>query len=811
MGRPTLRTSPKRLKKAPKARASSRRGAAVSKIDADKRILLLAPGVRDAKEMGDLLKTAGFSAERCRDMAGLCGKLKDGGGVIVLADAAKEKDALSGLLRALRDEPSWSDIPIIMVVGRDDTAQRALRRLTARGPASEVTFLERPFHPDSLVNAVRVAMKSRLRQYQVRDLLASQRQGEQRLQGILNSISEAFVAVDREWRFTYINRAYMDLVKSLYRSPSELLGHSLWEKFPDIVNAPSGKFYRRAMATQKTATLELFYAPISRWLEIHAHPSPEILSIYVTDITQRKQQEEQLHELSLQIANQARIFDTALSHIADFAYTFDLEGRFTYVNKPLLDLWGLKLEQAVGKNFHDLNYPKDLAQKLQRQIRQVIRTGKQVKDETAYTNPEGLTGYYEYIFTPVFGEDGVEVVAGSTRLITERKRNEAVLREAKETAEAANRAKDRFLAVLSHELRTPLTPVLMTVASMEADPLLSPETRENLSMIRRNVELETKLIDDLLDLSRVAAGKLALNSELIEVNSVVRHAHSICGPYIAEKDLEFNCDYDPSAGLIHADPSRFRQVLWNLFNNAVKFTPKGGRIYVLTRRLGDDRVQIEVRDNGVGIPEELLPRIFDAFEQGGNMMTRQFGGLGLGLAICKALVEMHGGIIRAESRGRDEGASFFIEMPRVEPAPGAMQAVPAVPEAFVDGRALRLLVVEDHRDTANAIARLLRRSGYTVETAADVASALTRTKEIQFDLVLSDLGLPDGDGYELMRWLRERGDIKGIAMSGYGMDEDVRKSREAGYSEHLVKPVNATHLREAIRRVTGELGNGNGH
>jgi CheY-like chemotaxis protein len=231
----------------------------------------------------------------------------------------------------------------------------------------------------------------------------------------------------------------------------------------------------------------------------------------------------------------------------------------------------------------------------------------------------------------------------------------------------------------------------------------------------------------------------------------------------------------------------------------VKFTPAQGNIRVTSARLSPERCEVRVRDSGIGIPPEVLPHIFEAFEQGDARVTRQFGGLGLGLTIAKALVEQHGGSIRAESAGAGQGATFIIELPGDHPALTAV-AQPAVPEAEVPAR-LRLLIVEDHADTARALQRLLGKAGFVVSTAGKVAEALALAGREKFDLLISDLGLPDGTGYDVMAGLQKVQPLPGIAMSGYGMDEDVSKTREAGFSEHLVKPVEVTQLIAAIRRV----------
>ncbi len=374
------------------------------------------------------------------------------------------------------------------------------------------------------------------------------------------------------------------------------------------------------------------------------------------------------------------------------------------------------------------------------------------------------------------------------------------LLEAKEAAELANQSKDRFLAVLSHELRTPLTPALLAVAALELDSDLPAEAREELAMIKRNIELETKLIDDLLDLSRITTGKLTLNSELVHLNEVVRDVCEICHSQVQEQGLTLDVSLDPKAGVINADPARFRQVLWNVLKNAVKFTPVNGSIQISTKRLTDDHCEVRIQDSGAGIPPEVLPHVFNAFEQGGTGITRQFGGLGLGLAICKALMDLHGGSIRAESAGAGEGATFVIQIPgRMLTATARIRLT--LPDNAPPLPPLRLLLVEDNLDTAHILGRLLTRAGFSVLSASNVVGAVALAKTEAFDVLVSDLGLPDGTGHEVMKQVRALRRVPGIAMSGYGMDEDLRRSREAGFVEHLVKPIQASQLIAAIRRV----------
>jgi PAS domain S-box-containing protein len=361
---------------------------------------------------------------------------------------------------------------------------------------------------------------------------------------------------------------------------------------------------------------------------------------------------------------QARLFEKTLSAITDFVYIIDRNGRFLYANKALLNLWGLTLEAAIGKTFFDLKYPEDLATKLHGQIQQVFASRESLSDETEYISPTGVAGHYEYIFSPVLKPDGtVEAVAGSTREITERKRAEAELIEAKRAAEFANQSKDRFLAVLSHELRSPLTPVLMALVVLEQTTDLQLEVREHLAMIKRNIELETKLINELLDLSRISSGKVELEIEIADLNETVRYACASCQSQMRDRRIDLETELHPTPSLMAADSARLQQVFRNVLENAIKFTPEDGTIRITTAPKADGQWEMRVRDSGIGIPEEALRRIFDAFEQASASVTRQFGGLGLGLAVSKALVELHRGTIRAESAGPGHGSTFIVDLP----------------------------------------------------------------------------------------------------------------------------------------------------
>ncbi|MGP0064111.1 MAG: PAS domain-containing protein, partial [Isosphaeraceae bacterium] len=412
------------------------------------------------------------------------------------------------------------------------------------------------------------------------------------------------------------------------------------------------------------------------------------------------------------------------------------------------------------------------------------------------------TGRGRAFFEEIDGQRRAVRLVGTVQDITARKDAEAQLKEAKEAAETASRAKDRFLAVLSHELRTPLSPILTAVALMEMTPGLTPELQEYLAMIRRNIGLETRLIDDLLDLSRVISGKLRLERRPTHLNALVQHVLDIVGDEVRANGLVLETDLVARSDLVDVDPARVQQVVWNLVKNAAKFTPSGGTIRVATRQAGERFVEVEVRDTGKGIAPGALPYIFDAFEQGDPTITQRFGGLGLGLSISKAIVDRHGGTIRAASDGPGLGASFMVTLALLSSSEEGRDDDGLPPAPAPAGR-VRVLFVEDHADTARAMARLLERCGYQVDWADCVAEALRLAAERPFDVVVSDLGLPDGSGYELMRILKDRYGARGIALSGFGMEGDILRGRESGFLEHLVKPVDVGTLDQAIRGIVG--------
>ena len=532
-------------------------------------------------------------------------------------------------------------------------------------------------------------------------------------------------------------------------------------------------------------------------------------STIARDITGRKLAEEALAD------SEARFRQLADS-IPQLAWIARPDGWIFWYNRRWYEYTGTTPEQMEGWGWQDVHDPQTLPKVLQR-WKMSIETGQPLDMEFPLRGADGEFHWFLTRVMPLRNSQGridlwfgtntdisvrkrMEDELASTKLSAERAKAAAEL--AKAAAERANRAKDHFLAVLSHELRTPLTPVVMALSVLERRPDLDPQARELLEMVRRNVELEAILIDDLLDVSRIARGKIELTRSAVPLCTVIQRAVEVCQPDIEARRLHFGVDWGPAAPYwVEADVPRLQQVFWNLLKNAIKFTPHGGCVGIRCRPDGAS-VVIEVNDSGMGIEPEALPRVFNAFEQVEQSITRQFGGLGLGLAISKALVEIHGGQIEAHSTGRNQGATFRVRLPLTVPAGQSdMPSLAAPPNRTV--RPLRILLVEDHGVTAEMMRMVLTEEGHSVETAGDVATALELAGQQPFDLLLSDLGLPDGSGCDLIRELVVRGyRIPAVALSGYGQEEDIQRSREAGFAAHLTKPASRGTLVATISSVT---------
>ncbi len=371
-----------------------------------------------------------------------------------------------------------------------------------------------------------------------------------------------------------------------------------------------------------------------------------------------------------------------------------------------------------------------------------------------------------------------------------------------EHAETANKAKDQFLAALSHELRTPLTPVLATLSAWEVNPQIPRLLRDDIQMMRRNIELETRLIDDLLDLTRITKAKLRIHLEPADLHTIIAATLDIVRTEFSAKQILFHHQLQASPHHLLADPGRFQQILWNLLKNAAKFTPERGSVTLSTSNDPDGSIRLTLHDNGIGMTPETLARIFLPFEQASHDTAQCYGGLGLGLAITNALVRAHHGAITATSEGPYRGSTFTLTFPSIDP-PSSLHR-PANNHSSASKhthRVLSILLAEDHLATANVMSRLLQHLGHHVQIAHSVADALQLLAAPSFDLIISDLGLPDGTGFEILQKSHLARSIPAIALTGFGMEDDAARCLQAGFLAHVPKPVNFQRLQSLLDQV----------
>lgn len=648
----------------------------------EQRVLIFAPMGNDALLTATFLMQSGLTTQACSGMPDLAARVKEGCGLILLAEETLNPEGMPLLSTALSSQPSWSDIPVIIVTSGSELSQIRLRRLELLGRDTNVSLLERPFRAVTLQRMVEVGLRTRLRQYQVRDLLGEVQRNESRVRRILEQTAVGLAELDLDGRFTLVNEQFCAMVR---------------------------------------------------------RSAPELLNLPISDIV----------------------------------------------------------------------HPDDIAESISR--REMLKNGHASRSviEKRYLRPDRSVVWVQDHLSVIRDPQGkLWGIALASADITDRKTAEELAGRARDEAVAASRAKDDFLAALSHELRTPLNPVLL-LASEGAGNLDYPEeARRDFETIERNVSLESRLFDDLLDLTRIAKGKLSIESQDLPLHTSLRDALAIVHDDVQQRGLNLRLDLAPESPFIRGDPVRLQQVFWNVLKNAAKFTPKDGTITVATR-CENRRGVVTISDTGIGMTSEELQRIFDAFAQGDHASghAHRFGGLGLGLAISKTLIELHGGTIAARSEGRGRGSSFRIELPLANPSPkppvtvtGASEGTSA-PFSSNGGPLRHALVVEDHEPTRIALARLLTRRKYEVHTAGSVAEARTIAGQARVELILSDIGLPDGTGYEVMREFAHVDGVRGIALTGYGHQNDIAQSLAAGFSAHLTKPVDVRSLDKALLQL----------
>lgn len=506
---------------------------------------------------------------------------------------------------------------------------------------------------------------------------------------------------------------------------------------------------------------------------------------------------------------QKELFEVTLASIGDAVIVTDTAAQVIFMNETAEKLTGWRrseaLKQPCGTVFKIVN--EGTRATVESPVEKVFRLGSIVglANHTLLIRKDGSEVPIDDSGSPIRDSDGsMRGVVLIFRDFTAHRAAEAKLREINDALQAANRAKDQFMAALSHELRTPLTPVLATLMTWEVSDELPPALHSGVEMLRRNVQLEARIIDDLLDLTRITKGKLSLNPEAVDAHDLIENVIAMYRSDINAKHLTVSQDLSAKRYHVNADSARLQQVFGNIITNAIKFVQSNGHIQIVTANDPAKNLRISFIDDGIGIAADALDRIFTPFEQGTDAITRHYGGLGLGLAVSKSLVEAHRGSLTASSAGQHRGSTFTVTLPSLDSAAAAISRSSGAHCANHDGtrNGFSILFVEDHQDTAEVMSGILRAQGYDVQTCGLVSEAIRLAHDNTFDLILSDVGLPDGTGIDLIRAIRLYSSVPAIALTGFGMDQDVASFREAGFNVHLTKPVNLQRLLIAIDELT---------
>jgi PAS domain S-box-containing protein len=568
--------------------------------------------------------------------------------------------------------------------------------------------------------------------------------------------------------------------------PPEVAAAKWPEHELEVAGGPAGRFEDEGWRVRKDGTR--FWANVV--ITALREESGRLIgfSKITRDLTERRRHEEELRtsEERLRLMIEA---------VQDYAIVIlDAQGRVTSWNSGAQRMKGYAAEEIIGQHFSRF-YPRGASErKSPEHDLEVARRQGRFEDEGWRVRKDGTQFWANAIITAVHDKDqGLLGYIKVTRDLTERRKVQEL--------ETGQREVNEFLAMLGHELRNPLAPIANALGILRLRPDDDPRVRAARDVIDRQVVHLTRLVDDLLDVGRITSGKIALQSERVDVAAVVARALEGSRPLIEARGHALEVALPEGRLAVQGDLTRLAQVVLNLLNNAAKYTPPGGNIRISAAAEGGDAV-IRVRDDGMGISRELLPRVFELFAQGERTLERSEGGLGVGLTLVRRLVEMHGGVVEADSPGPGEGSEFVVRLP--------LLASPAAPTEISDAGGARspsrrVLVVDDNADSAESMGLLLELWGHQPRIARDGPEALRTAAEMRPHLVLLDIGLPGMNGYEVARRLATMPGMQGAvlaAMTGYGQDEDRRRSREAGFTHHLVKPVQASALEEVLARLS---------
>ena len=643
------------------------------------------------------------------------------------------------------------------------------------------------------------------------------------MRAMMESTADGILATDTQGRIRDLNTKLVEM----WSLPQELVEQRDIEKFRACVanklKNPQGYLARIAeIEASPGQSFDLLELANGRSIERHSAGisiGEKVLGRVWSfrDVTQRQESDLILHRL-------ASIVDNS----EDAIVGKDLRSIVTSWNKAAERIFGYSAEEMIGSSIMRLIPPE--LQNEEKEILARIRQGERYNHfDTIRLTKDGRRLHISLTISPIKDTHGIVVGASKiARDITDRKLAEEALREAQRVAAAANaererllaseraarseaertsRMKDEFLATLSHELRTPLNAVLGWANALRVGHPQPAELREGLEAIERNARAQAQMIDDLLDMSSIISGKVRLDVQRLDLPAIVAASIDTVRAGAVAKGVRLQVVIDPLNASISGDPARLQQVFWNLLNNAIKFTPKEGRVQVLLERV-DSHVEVSVIDTGEGISPEFLPYIFDRFQQADASTTRRYGGLGLGLAIVKQLVELHGGTVRAKSAGLGKGATFIVSLPLIilHPAPdewgrqhpqARLQDVPPLPTISLQN--VTAMVIDDESDARLLLKRLLESAGAAVYLAASATDGLQQLLAKPVDVLICDIGMPDEDGFSLIRRIRalddnHKSEVAAVALTAYARLEDRTEAIRAGFQNHLPKPVEPAEL-----------------
>jgi PAS domain S-box-containing protein len=746
------------------------------------RILLLAPTPADRRIASDLLTAAGFTCCACGGLEELCAELSIGAGAVLLTEEVVAGRPLA-LAEALEREPPWSDVPVLLLADDGADADVSAWAMDALG---NVTVLDRPVRVATLVSALRTALRARRRQYELRDHL----EAASLLAAIVQSSGDAVIGQALDGR-----------IRSWNASAERLFGYTAAEAVGRSVGFLLAPERETAEAASLDRVLQGGAAEVFETVWLARDGRAVDVSVTLSALRDRKGTVAGVSRIVRDIGERLRAeaarreSEARFRLMADAApvliWVSDTTGGCTWFNRSWLEFTGRGEDEELGDGWLAGVHPDDVALCVGT-YRTSFEARRAFQMEYRLRRRDGAYRWMLDAGRPLHDPRGAFAgFVGSCIDITER-------RESEERLHQADRRKDEFLATLGHELRNPLAPIRngLEILRLSDD---TPGGRERLvGMMERQVDHLVGLVDDLLEVSRVSRGRLELRRGRTDLGQIVRTAVESCRPLVERERHRLTLDLPEAPVVLDADPTRLTQVVSNLLNNAAKYTEPGGRIHVAVRPL-EHEVEVSVRDTGLGIPAEMLPRVFDMFAQVNRTLGRSQGGLGIGLALVRRLVELHGGWIEARSPGEGQGSEFVFRLPLPDahlPPPHA--AAPAEDE---DGARRRVLVVDDNVDAAESLAQLLTLKGHDVRVAFDGLSGVAVAGVFEPDLVFLDIGMPGLDGYEVARRLRREParPMRLVALTGYGQEEDRRRAQQAGFDGHLVKPLELDALEAMLR------------